>query len=215
MQEHRLRSAAWFYRGGLLLVLIGCSAELPMPTARKSSGIGPQRLEVAPSYTYCKLRRLNDAPQACGPSLARLGSKLLLCSYSALSEVDLDAGTIRQLKPPADVPLKTWKPTGVAVEEASGLIYIANYFSANVLVMRLRDGRLEWVRTISSPDMRCPEGVAIAPDGKQIAVADYYANALFLFTAEGKQLWRCRIDLCHGVTWDAASNTILATGLED
>jgi hypothetical protein len=139
------------------------------------------------------------------------GDRYLVCNYTELHEVDTGTGGVRRLSPPPDVPV--WVPTGVWVTPEDGRVFVANYTGHDVIeATRAGDG-LTLVRRFVHPEMKSPENVALSPDGRLVAAADYDANRLWLFRRDGTLAWARPVPLAHGVAF--GPDFVVATGLGD
>lgn len=120
-------------------------------------------------------------------------NRFLVVDYNNLFLVDPDGH--RSLLQPEIPDGKVWNPTGVFYR--SDLAYIANYGGHNVIAGEIREGRFIQKQEFSAPGLISPEGVAV--DADLVVVADYDGSNVTAFSHDGKQLWRTKIDLAHGV----------------
>jgi hypothetical protein len=100
----------------------------------------------------------------------------------------------------------------VAVDPRNrNLLLVANTTGRELLMVRIRATRLQYVRRYSSSIMRGPEGVAVTPSGSHIIASDPYANRLFYFRRDGRLLWVRPVNGAHGLT--ATKDAIYVTSL--
>lgn len=189
-----------------------------LPKGPTAPAFAPARLTVDPDALDEAITDAEGAPvHAPYPvSIAhRAGSLYYVCNYRQLFLIDLDGRQARVVPPPDFMP-SGWRPTGLAYDPQARKLYVANYSGSDVLVCDAANpGRLVLVRRVTHPHLKGPEGVDYGSDGS-IAVADYDGNAVFLFDAAGKLLWKHAAELPHGVAVlrrPGRADNVLATSL--
>lgn len=148
-----------------------------------------------------------------GPvSIAQVDANtLLVANYGQILLVDLRAGKFWPLRQPPDVQ---WVPTGLAYDVSTKQVFLANYTANDVLVMRLAADRKSLMldRRIVNSMIRSPENVALSPDGKFFAVANYDGGTVQLFDRKTDALlWSAPLTHAHGVAF--FGDSVVATGL--
>jgi DNA-binding beta-propeller fold protein YncE len=168
-----------------------------------ASPLDPAPLMLAPglktgTITDCASTKPLD--QTYPVNIVGLGdNKYYVCNYRQLCLINLVNRTGQVVPPPDGLP-SDWVPTGLAYEPVSKRLFVANYTGGNVLVLDASDRlRLKLLATLTHPEMKGPEGVAVTADGKCLAIADYDSSATLFFSTAGKLLWKFTASQCHGV----------------
>lgn len=189
-----------------------------LPKGPTAPEFAPARLAVDANALDETITDLNGAPIHAPYPVSvvhREGSLYYVCNYKQLFLIDLECRQARVVPPPDYMP-SGWRPTGLAYDAHAQKLYVANYSGGDVLVCDASEPNLlVLTRRVTHPDLKGPEGVDFGSDGS-IAVADYDGNAVFLFDAAGKLLWKHAAELPHGVAvlrQPGRADNVLATSL--
>jgi DNA-binding beta-propeller fold protein YncE len=140
------------------------------------------------------------------------GNTAYVANYLDILVLDLVTGIGSVLSRPPGIDI--WMPAAVAYDAHNRRLYVANYKGHDVLVLELvSSAEPVLVHRFVDPKMQGPEGVAVSADGKTIAVADYDASAVHIFSSNGALQSSTPVGLAHGVTMSLDGNTVIATGL--
>jgi hypothetical protein len=137
-------------------------------------------------------------------SAAAIGSdELLIATYQNIFSLNIRSGNLRLLTIDASqVPGTKIVPTGVAVGQHSGSVFIANYLANNILIGHISADVLKIDRQISGPGVISPENVALSSDEQWLVSANFDGSTATGFKSESGefvQKWTTEVSLAHGV----------------
>lgn len=170
----------------------------------------PSVLEKDDAIKEIKLSRGIGIPV----SIIRLDSENhAIASYTNLWLVNEYTGEVRELVKPIGVD--AWYPTGLAYDQITQELFIANYLGKDVLILKgnVKDGFVLSCRVVD-PQLVGAENISLSKNGKVYAVADYDNNGVLLFDRKtNKKKWFVELPRAHAVVFDSSDRVIVASGL--
>lgn len=192
---------------GAALVLVLLRARTSKPrTVRPIETFVPTPLVQASGFTFTPASQPFPNPVSVAAWHDR---QVLVCNYASLFLVDLNDGQVQIIPPPHEV--ERWCPTGLATRPQENLVYLANYTGKDVWTFSLEGRRLRTVRRLQDSEMISPENLALSPDGKLLAAADYDSHRILLFDETGRKLWAQSVPQAHAV--DFGPDGLMASSL--
>jgi len=150
-------------------------------------------------------------------SMTRIGpGQFLIANYQNIYLFDEARRTAKRLTLEGSVPI--WNPTAVFYSAFYDQVFIANYTGVDVIVAKLeRNGdetSLKLVDRITDNEgIKGPQGIAISPGGRFMALADYVGNQVSLFERNDGVWafrWKQPLTAAHGIA--IIGNNVYAGG---
>jgi hypothetical protein len=128
---------------------------------------------------------------------------LLIANYRDIVSLNIHSGKLTTIT--ADLGRlnnKKYVPTGIALGQRSGRVFVANYLANDILIGHIDGDRIFFEQELAGDGLVSPENVATTADEGWVVSANFDGSTATAFTLVGDQYvqkWSTQVPSAHGV----------------